>query len=134
MTTNRGWISHESPDGKDLYYSPTGAIGAPTQFWRLPTAGGPAVQVVDGVLNVPFEVLTRGIYFLERPGPEARLQFFDFAKRRLVTILGRDLGMNTDIGGLSASPDGRILLYGRMDSAVDDLMLVDNIRQPSLPR
>jgi eukaryotic-like serine/threonine-protein kinase len=127
ITTDGGWISRESPDGKDLYFSPTGAIGARTQFWRMPTSGGRSVKIVDDVANLTFEVLDRGIYYLDQTAGETRVQFFDFATLRR-QIVARNLGDNTEIGGFAASTDGRILLYGRLDSAVDDLMLVQNIR------
>jgi hypothetical protein len=91
----------------------------------MPTSGGPAVKVVDGVMNAPFAVLQRGIYYINQRSAEPQFQFFDFASQQSVTV-ARGLGTYAD--GFAASSDGRILLYARRDSAVDDLMLVENFR------
>jgi hypothetical protein len=69
--------------------------------------------------------LERGIYYIDQPAGEARLRFFDFATGRPTTV-ARNLGDVTS--GLTASPDGRTILYTRRDSSVDDLMLVENFR------
>jgi Tol biopolymer transport system component len=127
VTKDGGWLSQESVDGAYLYFTPTAAIGASTQLWRVPTSGGQPVKVLDGVLNTTFAVLQRGIYYIDQPSTEARLQYFDFASRTAVTVASH-LGGGADFSGLAASPDGRMILYARRDSAIDDLMLVDNIR------
>ena len=56
---------------------------------------------------------------------KTRLQFFDFATGRSTTV-ARNLGEIRS--GLTASPDGRTILYTRLDSSVDDLMLVEDFR------
>jgi len=40
----------------------------------------------------------------------------------------RQLGSGGMFGGFTASPDGRSILYGKRDSAVDDLILVENFQ------
>ena len=50
---------------------------------------------------------------------------FDLASRKAITVAG-NLG-NVDFG-LAASPDGRTILFTRVDSSVNDLMLVENFR------
>jgi Tol biopolymer transport system component len=125
VTKDGGWFSQESVDGAYLYFTPTAAIGAPTQLWRIPTAGGQALKVVDGVLNAPFAVLQRGIYYISQLSAEPQLRFFDFTRQRSVTV-ARGLGTYAD--GFAASSDGRTVLYARQDSAVDDVMVVENFR------
>jgi hypothetical protein len=125
VTKDGGWLSQESVDGMYLYFVPTAAIGAPTDLWRMPTAGGPAVKVVDGLMNAPFAVLQHGVYYINQVSAEPQLQFFDFARQKSLTV-ARSLGSYAD--GFAASSDGRTLLYARRDSAVDDLMLVENFR------
>ena len=66
-----------------------------------------------------------GIYYIDQPSGESRLRFFDFATGKSTTV-ARNLGVVHL--GLTASPDGRTILYSRVDSSVDDLMLVENFR------
>jgi hypothetical protein len=66
-----------------------------------------------------------GAFYTDRPRGETRLQYFDFSTRRTTTV-ANDLG--TVGAGLSASRDGRIIFFSRIDAAVDELMLVDNFR------
>jgi Tol biopolymer transport system component len=123
LTHNIGYVAFESPDGAYVYYTQT--LSTPSALWRLPTSGGQPVKVLTGVINRAFTVLERGICYIDRPASEARLQYFDFASGRSTTVAG-NLG---DLrNGLTASPDGRTILYTRLDSSVDDLMLVDNFR------
>ena len=49
VTTNGGFVSFESPNGADLYY--TKAVVGPSSLWRMPTAGGEPVKVLDRVAN-----------------------------------------------------------------------------------
>ncbi len=126
VTTDGGWVSKESSDGAYQYFTATPAGGAPVPLWRVPTAGGPAIKVLDRVMNGGFAVVDRGVYYIEQT-TKTSLQFFDFASRQSVTI-SPDLGNVAELGGFAVSPEGRTILYGRRDSSVCDLMLVENFR------
>jgi hypothetical protein len=54
-----------------------------------------------------------------------RLHFLDFATGRS-TPVADNLGLIN--AGLSASRDGRTILYSRVDSIVDNLMLVEGFQ------
>ncbi len=124
LTQNGGWVAMESPDGAYVYYTERPGT-KPSALWRLPTSGGEPVKVLGGVIMRAFVVLEKGIYYIDRPSGDARLQFFDFNTRKSKTVAG-NLG---DVRwGLTASSDGRTILYSRADSSVDDLMLVENFR------
>jgi len=70
-------------------------------------------------------VLEKGIYYLERTDAGTRLRYIDLASRTS-TIVSENLG-NAEFG-LGASPDGRTVFYTRVDSSVNDLMLVENFQ------
>jgi hypothetical protein len=106
------------------------------------SAGGDAEKVLDGVGERAFVVLENGIYYVERQGggafwaylfgglasgadDRARLRFLDFAsaKSRIVADLGERVRL-----GLGVSPDGRTILFTRLDNPSSDLMMVENFR------
>jgi Tol biopolymer transport system component len=138
VTSDPGIVPLESPDGRHLYY--VSAADRPSTLWQMPVAGGRPVRIVDGVLYGNFAVVDDGIYYLERVmnhatgdrarGPataraETRLQFYDLSKSRSITI-ATDLGMAGH--GISASRDGKHIFFARVDSAIDELLLVDDFR------
>jgi Tol biopolymer transport system component len=123
VTYNTGFAVFESPDGAYVYYTQT--RGEPGPLWRLPASGGQPVKVLEGVVQLAFTVSDKGIYYIDQPAGETRLQFYNLATGRSTTV-ARNLG---DVSqGLTVSPDGRTILYSRMDSPVNDLMLVENFR------
>src|SRR5271157_1763456 len=123
VTTNTGFVAFESPDGAYVYYTQT--RGEPGPLWRLPASGGQPVRVLEGVVQLAFTVSDKGIYYIDQPAGETRLQFYNPASGRSTTV-ARNLG---DVSqGLTVSPDGRTILYSRMESPVSDLMLVENFR------
>jgi hypothetical protein len=135
LTTAAAWGPQESPDGAFIYYVET--IEAPSTLWRIPVTGGRAERVLDGVYLSNFVVLDGGIYFVDRVGgaegvhyadlplANTRLQYYDFRTRRTSTVHS-DLG-RIDLP-ITASADGRVILFPRLDASVNDLMLVSRFR------
>jgi Tol biopolymer transport system component len=124
VTRNGGFVAFESADGKFVYYTQT--PNAPSILWRLPVGGGDPEKVLEGVVMRAFSVIDKGVYYVNQPvGSEPRLTFFDFASGRTTAVaaLGQPIHL-----GLSATADGKVILYSKMDSSVSDLMLVENFR------
>jgi Tol biopolymer transport system component len=123
VTTNIGFVALESPDGACIYYTQT--QGAPSALWRLPASGGQPVKVLEGVIQWAFTVFDKGVYYIDQPEGQARLQFYDSATGRSTTV-ARNLGeVNL---GLTVSPDGRTILFSKVTSSINDMMLVENFR------
>jgi serine/threonine protein kinase len=121
LTPNQGRAAAESADGY-LYYHEV-SLHAP--LWRMPVAGGPPEKVLDGVGWFNFCLLDGGAYYMTRFGEETRLQYLDFTTRKSSTVAS---GLGNVSAGLTASNDGRTILFTRVDASVDDLMLVENFK------
>jgi hypothetical protein len=132
----------ESTDGAHVYYTQTPS--APSILWRISTLGGEPVKVLEGVIQRAFTVLETGVYYIEVQAEHkaglpmlsiaggafatrnvGRLRFFDFTAGMSRTVA--DLGAGISLG-LTASPDGRTVLFSRIDSPTNDLMMVENFR------
>jgi Tol biopolymer transport system component len=120
VTKNGGYVAFESADGAHLYYTRSSTL---SELWRVPTSGGTPVKVLDQVRQRAFAILDTGIYYVDGAASETRLMFFDFTSGS-ASVVARNLGETSF--GLTASPDGRIILYSKLDLGGEDIMLVEN--------
>ncbi len=126
ITHNGGYQPIASPDGKWIYYSKQGS-----SVWKVPADGGAETEVLPAgsiYYHFLFDVTAAGIYFAGAPDTMsgvAPLKFYRFSDGKTVGFGHVDKPLYLQI---SVSPDGKWLLYTQLDSAVDDLMLVENFR------
>jgi Tol biopolymer transport system component len=125
VSPTAGLLALESWNGEYLYYVEARTSFAPGPLWQLPLKGGEPVKLVEGVIATSFDVVDGGIYYFERPTGGTRLRYFDFTTRQS-RVVAENLGNVS--GSVGASRDGRTILFTRMDSSVDNLMLVENFR------
>ena len=125
ITQDGGDVPQESPDGKFVYYSK----GWPNEVsvWRISVDGGEQKKIFDSVHPTGlWAVAEKGINFVRRSGenPRSDLCFYEFATGRSRTIST----LPSRVGFISPSPDGRYVLYSKVDAAGSDLMLVENFQ------
>jgi len=115
--TDRGGISAlESYDGSTLYYAKREFGG----LFRRPISGGPEVRVTDG-LHLGywggFAVSENGIYFLDSLAvPQATIYYYDIRTGRSNPVLRLDKEPLTHNPTLTASRDGRTILFSELDA------------------
>jgi Tol biopolymer transport system component len=119
VTKGGGHFPSESPDGKFLYYAKKGGLS------RSPVAGGEESQVLDSLHAQSFAVTGQGIYFIKGPAASASIYFLRFSTGEVKMVYSIPKPV---FFGLSASPDGRSILYTQIDQQGSDLMLVENFR------
>ncbi len=117
----------ESADGKRLYYFRNDRHDG---IWTAPVEGG-AEEVIPELADVKptrsWAVRADGIVFFQHSSGLAPLiRFFDFATRRVTTILTPERPPGMTAPGLDLSPDGRRLLYTQVDHRIEGLMMLEN--------
>ena len=119
----------ESVDGKYIYFR------SHRGFRRLPTAGGDDEEafVPD---HVPWwgpasmQPTRKGVYYteFEQSSNSLVVSFYDYStKKSSIVFRLRNTGWRSS-GSYSVSPDGKSILYARVDQSQTNLMLVDNFK------
>jgi Tol biopolymer transport system component len=118
----------ESADGKYIYFR------SRRSFWRVPVAGGEEEEAIipehDLMWATTIQPTRKGVYYLEfeRSSRGMVVSFYDFAtKKSSVVYRTRNFDMR-NAATFSVSPDGKNILYPRVDQSQTNLMLVENFR------
>ena len=127
VSERTGSWSIESPDGNDVYFVDSFDSTRPGILWRVPVGGGSGVKITEGVSGSLLDVIDTGVYYIDRAAGAARLQYFELASGKTITVTDK-LGNVPGSSGLTVSRDGRLILFSRIDSSLNDLMLVENFR------
>lgn len=129
LTQQRGAAQPvESADGKFVYFR------SRRSFWRVPVAGGEAEEAFvpdhDLLWGTTIQPTKKGVYYLEfeRSSRGMVISFYDFAtKKSSVIYRTRNFEMRNS-ASFSVSPDGKNILYPRVDQSQTNLMVVENFR------
>jgi hypothetical protein len=122
----------ESVDGKYVYYRLRRSL------YRVPVAGGEEEEIVfpdhDLLFSTTLQVTRNGIYYAEfqRSARSQLVSYYDFATKKnsiAFQLKGGNQGFGFGQGHVfSISPDGKYILYPRVDQSQTDLILVENFR------
>jgi Tol biopolymer transport system component len=131
VTGQGGNEAFESVDSNFIYYSKVW-MGLPG-IWRAPVEGGEETLILELEKTGhrrSWAIAEMGAYFAVAETPSSSVvKFFSFATGRVerqVATLERAHKWLTH--GLAVSPDGRWLLYTRIDQSGSDIMLMENFR------
>jgi Tol biopolymer transport system component len=143
LTTQGGGQPAESADGKFVYY------GKFREIWRVPSEGGTeesAIQSEHGFIMGGGRVTAKGVYYVEwRQDRDMRVRrarggrggmpsfnsapvtvcFYDFNTRKSAPVFETEV---MDFSGIAISPDGKYILYPKVDQSETTLMLVEGFQ------
>jgi hypothetical protein len=119
----------ESYDGFLYYWKGTGSRSAPNRssgIWRMPIKGGKEEFFLDTIdlLVGSFDVVEDGIFFFSEKSSSGSsfLRFHSFASGKVEPVVE----VARPVSSLSATRDGRSVLFTQMDHEGYDLMLLEN--------
>lgn len=127
VTKHGGFEAVESSDGRVLYYAKGRDLAG---IWEVPVEGGeerPIPELQSAGYYRYWAVVDSGIYFVPQIiQPRPVINSFSFATREVNKIIELEKAPLYGPPGLSASANGRWLLYAQIDQTSSDIMLVEN--------
>ena len=118
----------ESVDGKYVYFRNQRA------FWRVPVAGGEDERAIvpeyDLMWSTTLQPTKQGMYYIEfeRSAGEPVVSFFEYAEKKSSVVFHIKRGGWRDGATYSVSPDGKYILYARVDQSQTNFEVVENFR------
>jgi Tol biopolymer transport system component/predicted Ser/Thr protein kinase len=124
VTHGGGSVPYESADGKTLFFA---RAFADAPLFALPLAGGPERKVLECVPARGFAVGAGGVYHLGCTADRRAVPLY-----LLDPATGQDrlLGKLEQAAplGFTVSPDGKTILYSKLENQGSDLMMIENFR------
>ncbi|HKX26182.1 MAG TPA: winged helix-turn-helix domain-containing protein [Blastocatellia bacterium] len=129
VTTEGGFESTESADGRSIYYTQDRGLSA---IWQAPVAGGreqPLYDFGQKDYSRMWTIRPEGIYFaIPGPGSGSIVRRFNPALGQATTVAVVDGSLPSSVSGLAISPDGKYLLFPRVIKRDGDLMMIEKFR------
>jgi hypothetical protein len=76
-------------------------------------------------MSYAWAVVEHGVYYVDSAHDETRMMYFDFAGGKPAVVAA---GLGSVAPLMTATADGRTILFARQDHSLQDLMLVEDFR------
>ena len=121
VTKSGGWGGFDGPDGKSLYYYRDQAI------WKSTLTGESEARVAANSESQDFRLRGYSLWLLDSSAIQAPFDVLDLSTHKKTRLGVLDIGASAKTAtGFDVSPDGRTIIYTRVDGLESDIMLVEN--------